>query len=92
MECISSCLYLAAFIFFSALLYIIVIVQESVVYLDIRTIPRIRKKILKFSLQEENESRVVWKFVTQALEREDTEAASTAKHEVYNLATYYLCM
>lgn len=45
---------------------------------------RIRKKILKFSLQEEYESRVVWKFVTQALEREDIESASSAKHEVSN--------
>lgn len=44
--------------------------------------PTIRKKLKKFSLQEENESRIVWKYVTEALEREDAEAAAAAKHEV----------
>lgn len=51
-------------------------------FLDVRSKPCIRKKIEKFSLQKDHESRVVWKFVTQALEREDIEAAAAAKHEV----------
>lgn len=50
--------------------------------MDIRSTPRIRKKIEKFHLQKENESRTIWKFVTEALEREDNDAASVAKHEV----------
>lgn len=53
--------------------------------LDVRSKPCIRKKIEKFSLQKDNESRVVWKFVTQALEREDIEAAAAAKHEVLTI-------
>jgi hypothetical protein len=60
----------------------IIFLQESDVFFDTSSTPRIRKKIQKFSLQENYESRVVWKFVTQALEREDTESASAAKHEV----------
>lgn len=60
------------------------IVQENEVFLDVRNKPCIRKKIEKFSLQKDHESRVVWKFVTQALEREDVEAAAAAKHDVFN--------
>lgn len=44
--------------------------------------PRFLKKVRKFSLQEENESRIVWRCLTEALEREDIEAAAAAKHEV----------
>ena len=44
--------------------------------------PTIRKKVKKFSLQEPYESRVIWRHLTAALEREDSEAASIAKHEV----------
>lgn len=44
--------------------------------------PCVRKKVKKFSLQDENESRSVWRYVTEALEREDAQAAAAAKHEV----------
>ena len=47
--------------------------------------PRIRKKVKKFSFQEPLESRVVWRHLTAALEREDAEAAAFAKHEVSDL-------
>ncbi len=44
--------------------------------------PTIRKKVKKFALQDPHESRIVWRHLTEALEREDSEAASEAKHEV----------
>ena len=44
--------------------------------------PTIRKKVKKFSSQEPCESRIVWRHLTSALERDDSEAASRAKHEV----------
>ena len=50
--------------------------------MDVKSIPTVRKKLKKFHLQDENESRSVWRYVTEALEREDAEAASVAKHEV----------
>lgn len=53
--------------------------------MDVRTMPSIRKKLKKFSLQEEYESRVIWRHLTAALEREDAEAAAAAKHEVSTL-------
>ena len=56
--------------------------QNSEVFLDIRSMPRIRKKVKKFALQQECESRIVWKNVTEALQREDAEAAADAKHQV----------
>lgn len=50
--------------------------------MDLTSKPRIRKKVERFSLQQEYESRKVWRYVTEALEREDAEAASSAKYEV----------
>lgn len=56
--------------------------------MDVRSMLRTRKKVKKFNLQEENESRKVWKYVTEALEREDSAAAATAKHEVFKKKLY----
>ena len=44
--------------------------------------PVIRKKIKKLSKQEPFESRVVWRHLTEALAREESEAAGEAKHAV----------
>ena len=45
--------------------------------------PVIRKKIRKVDCQGEFESKRKWQRVTEALLRDDVEAASAAKHEVY---------
>ena len=52
--------------------------------------PTIRKKVQKFSLQQDFESRVVWRHVTEAIQREDSEAAAIAKHEVCCLCLSYV--
>ena len=51
-------------------------------FIDVRLTPTIRKKVRKISLQEKYESRVVWRNVTMALEKEDSEAATAAKRKV----------
>ena len=44
--------------------------------------PTIRKKIKKLSKQEAYESRVVWRDLTEAMARGDSETAAEAKHTV----------
>ena len=56
--------------------------------MDIKSLPVFQKKVKKFSLQEDFESRVVWRRLTEALKQNDTEAAATAKHEVMTVHTY----
>lgn len=53
--------------------------------------PVIRKKIKKFTKQEPYESRVVWKHLTEALEKQDSEAAAEAKHAVRQLYVQHIC-
>ena len=50
--------------------------------MDTQSMPIIRKKVKKLESQEEFESKRKWHKVTQALIRDDVEAASAAKHEV----------
>ena len=44
--------------------------------------PNIRKKIKKLSKQEAYESRVVWRDLTKAMARGDSETAAEAKYTV----------
>ena len=55
--------------------------QSQQVFVDADA-PTIRKKIKKLSKQEPYESRVVWKDLTEAMARGDSEAAGEAKHTV----------
>ena len=51
--------------------------------------PTIRKKIKKLSKQEAYESRVVWRDLTEAMARDDSEAAGEAKHIVRYIHVQY---
>ena len=55
--------------------------QSQQVFVDANA-PTIRKKIKKLSKQEPYESRVVWRDLTEAIARDDSEAAGEAKHTV----------
>ena len=55
--------------------------QSQQVFVDADA-PTIRKKIKKLSKQEPYESRVVWRNLTEAMARDDSEAAGEAKHTV----------
>ena len=50
-------------------------------FIDANT-PTIRKKIKKLSKQEPYESRIVWRDLTEAMARGDSETAAEAKHTV----------
>jgi hypothetical protein len=52
------------------------------VFVDTQSMPVIRKKIRKVDCQGEFESKRKWQRVTEALLRDDVEAASAAKHEI----------
>ena len=54
-------------------------------FVDVLSLPKIRKKIQKISAQDPGESKHRWVKVTEALAREDVEAATNAKHEVSDL-------
>ena len=67
--------------------------QEQQVFVDASN-PTIRKKIKKQDKQEPYESRVVWRHLTESLERGDKEAAAEAKHTVRSMVyahTQYTC-
>ena len=50
-------------------------------FVDANT-PTVRKKIKKLSKQEPYESRIVWRDLTEAMARGDSETAAEAKHTV----------
>jgi len=52
------------------------------VFVDTLNTPTIRKKLKKLSSQDPGESRRRWQHVTEALRRQDIEAATEAKHTV----------
>ena len=52
----------------------------------------IRKKIKKLDKQEPYESRVVWRHLTESLERGDKEAAAEAKHTVRSMVYAHTCL
>ena len=55
--------------------------QSQQVFVDANA-PTIRKKIRKLSKQEPHESRVVWRDLTEAIARGDSEGAADTKHAV----------
>ncbi|XP_074858595.1 oxysterol-binding protein-related protein 9 isoform X3 [Carettochelys insculpta] len=55
---------------------------ESVVFIDTKKMPTIKKKVRKLEDQEEYESRCLWKDVTYNLKIRDIDAATEAKHRL----------
>ncbi|XP_026507526.1 oxysterol-binding protein-related protein 9 isoform X1 [Terrapene carolina triunguis] len=55
---------------------------ESVVFIDTKKMPTIKKKVKKLEDQEEYESRCLWKDVTYNLKIRDIDAATDAKHRL----------
>ena len=51
--------------------------------------PTVRKKIRKLPMQESYESRIVWRDLTEAMARGDSEAAVEAKHIVSTLCNNF---
>ena len=56
--------------------------QDQEVFVDTLNTPTIRKKLKKLSSQDPGESRQRWQHVTEALRKQDIEAATEAKHAV----------
>ena len=56
--------------------------QDQEVFIDTLNTPTIRKKLKRLSAQDPGESRSRWQHVTEALRRQDIEAATEAKHVV----------
>ena len=56
--------------------------QDQEVFMDTLNTPTIRKKLKRLSAQDPGESRRRWQHVTEALRRQDIEAATEAKHTV----------
>jgi len=54
--------------------------QDQEVFIDTLNTPTIRKKLKRLSAQDPGESRSRWQQVTEALRRQDIEAATEAKH------------
>ena len=59
-----------------------VFLQSQEVFIDAANVPTIRKKVKTMSAVEPSDSRAVWRYVTEAMLRGDSEAASEAKHTV----------
>lgn len=55
---------------------------ESVVFIDTKKMPTIKKKVKKLEDQEEYESRCLWKDITYNLKIRDIDAATDAKHRL----------
>jgi hypothetical protein len=55
---------------------------DEEVFVDTVNVPVITKKFKKLERQEANESKRLWKKVTEALRKEDIDAATDAKHEL----------
>jgi len=53
---------------------------DQEVFIDTLNTPTIRKKLKRLSAQDPEESRSRWQHVTEALRRQDIEAATEAKH------------
>ena len=61
---------------------LLLILQEEPKILDTRELPVFRKRVCPQSSQDECESRRLWHKVTHALNTDDIESATSAKHQV----------